>query len=177
MSTGRGCSFWRDRVWRTSIERMFDDLLADVTGARSSGARVAALARVENAVCAARLSAMVDMLAQAHAAAGSAEREQWRFDNWSAVCVQIGAVHGVTSGVASGLLMDAVALAERLPKVAAVFAAGAVSHRVIRMICARTAMVKDRAAIAAVDADVAAVVGGLGVLSAVAAQQAVDARY
>ncbi|MDF2585493.1 MAG: endonuclease, partial [Mycobacterium sp.] len=95
---------------------MFDPLLAEIDAARTPATRVRAYSRLENAACAARLSSMADMLAAAYAAAGSAEREQWRFDNWSAVCAQIGAAHAITSGVASGLLMDAVALAERLPR-------------------------------------------------------------
>ncbi len=122
---------------------MFETCLAEVGVARTPAARVRAYARLENAACAARLSSMADMLAAAYAAAGSAEREQWRFDNWSAVCAQIGASHGITSGVASGLLMDAVALAERLPKLRALFAAGALSYKTVHIICTRTLLVKD----------------------------------
>ena len=154
---------------------MFEELVERVAAARSPSARVGAWAAVENAACAARLAAMADMLAAAYAANGSQQREQWRFDNWAAVCAHIGAAQGVTSGVASGLLMDAVALAERLPKVAALFAAGVVSHKVVHMVCARTAMVKGADAVAAVDDAIAARVHGLGTLSMVAAEQAVDA--
>jgi Domain of unknown function (DUF222) len=103
---------------------MFDQIAAAAYLARTPGDRVRAYARAENAACAARLVAMADMLAAAYGADGSAERDQWRLDNWAAVCAQIGAAHQVTSGVASGLLMDAVTLRERLPKVAALFAQG-----------------------------------------------------
>jgi hypothetical protein len=89
---------------------VLDQILTSITAARTPGDRVRAHARLENAACAARLCAMTDMLAAAHAADGSAERDQWRLDSWAAVCAQIGAPHQVTSGVASGLLMDAVTL-------------------------------------------------------------------
>ena len=124
--------------------------------ARTPGDRVRAYARAENAACAARLAAMADMLAAAHAADGSAERDQWRCDNWAAVCAQIGAAHDVTSGVASGLLMDAVTLRERLPKVAALFAEGLISYRLVHPICTRTTLVRDPDALAALDAELAA---------------------
>ncbi|KAA0117228.1 HNH endonuclease signature motif containing protein [Mycolicibacterium sp. P9-22] len=130
---------------------MFDIQLAEVQAAKTTAARLRAYARLENAACAARLSSMADMLAAAYAAAGSAEREQWRFDNWSAVCAQIGATHGITSGVASGLLMDAVALAERLPDLRQLFAAGALSYKTVHIICTHTMMVKDPDARRAID--------------------------
>ncbi|PRC49515.1 hypothetical protein C6A85_74325, partial [Mycobacterium sp. ITM-2017-0098] len=81
--------------------------------------------------CAARLGYMADMLTAAYAASGSANREQWRIDNWGAVCARIGAAHAVTSGVVNGLLMDAVTLRERLPNVAAVFAEGLITYRLV----------------------------------------------
>lgn len=135
---------------------MFVERLVEVNAARTPAARVRAYARLESAACAARLSSMADMLAAAYAANGSAEREQWRFDNWSAVCAQIGATHGVTSGAASGLLMDAVALSERLPKVRKLFAAGALSYQVVHLICTRTLLVKDPDARRIIDAALAA---------------------
>lgn len=130
---------------------MFDSQLDQVRAATTPATRVRAYSRLENAACAARLSSMADMLAAAYAAAGSAEREQWRFDNWSAICAQIGAAHAVTSGVASGLLMDAVALAERLPRLRQLFAAGALSYKTVHIICSRTMMVKDPDARRAID--------------------------
>lgn len=153
---------------------MFDALLADVSSARTPTAGVRACARLENAACAARLRHMADMLSAIFAQDGSAEREQWRFDNWSAVCAQIGAAQAVTSGVASGLLMDAVALAERLPAVAAVFAAGEISYRLVHRICLRTMMVTDPDALKAIDAEVAVMVVSSGALSMDAADKAID---
>lgn len=153
---------------------MFDPQLAEIGAAKTPAARVRAYSRLENAACAARLSSMADMLAAAYAAAGSAEREQWRFDNWSAVCAQIGATHGITSGVASGLLMDAVALAERLPKLRQLFAAGALSYKTVHIICTRTMMVKDPDARRAIDIALAAEFASGAAMSVDQTEKAVD---
>ena len=50
-------------------------------------------------------AAMVTLLDDAHAAAGSADRDQWCLDNWAAVCAHIGAAARITSGAASSLLL------------------------------------------------------------------------
>ncbi|MBX7453121.1 HNH endonuclease [Mycolicibacterium sp. 3033] len=126
-----------------------------VSGAVTPGERVRAYARVENAACAARLSAMADLLERAYAASGSAEREQWCCDNWSSVCAQIGAAQTLTSGMVNALLTNAVTLRDRLPEVAAVFAEGLITYLLVRAICQRTALVQDPAALRAIDAELA----------------------
>ncbi|MFW0151652.1 DUF222 domain-containing protein [Mycobacterium sp. smrl_JER01] len=154
---------------------MFDDFLAAVSAARTPGSGVRACARLENAACSARLGYMADMLAAAYAASGSANREQWRCDNWSAVCAQIGAAHAVTSGVVSGLLMDAVTLRERLPKVAAVFAEGLIAYRLVHLMCTRTMLVKDAEALRALDAELADTLCTWGARSVDQTQSDIDA--
>jgi Domain of unknown function (DUF222) len=151
------------------------EVAAEMSKARTLGARLAAFARLENAACAARLSVMADMLAAAHAADGSADREQWRLDNWAAVCAQIGAAHAVTSGVACGLLTDAVTVRERLPQVGALFAAGGISYRLVHLICSRTLLVTDPYAIKALDADLADLLAAPVAMSVSQAEQTVDA--
>ncbi|MEW5812991.1 MAG: DUF222 domain-containing protein [Actinomycetota bacterium] len=131
---------------------MFDRL---VSSAATPGERVRAYARVENAACAARLSAMADLLERAYAASGSADREQWRCDNWSSVCAQIGAAQTLTSGMVNALLTNAVVLRDRLPKVSAVFAEGLITYLLVRTICHRTALVQDATALRAIDAELA----------------------
>lgn len=86
---------------------------------------------------------MADLLEQAYAASGSAEREQWRCDNWSSVCAQIGAAQTLTSGMVNALLTNAVILRDRLPKVCAVFAEGLITYLLVRTICQRTALLQD----------------------------------
>lgn len=169
-----GFGHWARASIRTIIENMFDEQLAEVAAARTPATRVRAFARLENAACAARLASMADMLAAAYAAQGSADREQWRFDNWSAVCAQIGAAHGITSGMASGLLMDAVALAERLPKLRELFAAGALSYRTVHIVCGRTMLVKDPDARRAVDAALSTQFGSGAAMSVDQIEKAVD---
>ena len=80
----------RARVVRLDIvESMFDSLVAAADG--TSGADgVGAWARVENAACAQRLSAIADVLEARLSADGSAEREQWCVDNWDAVAAEVG---------------------------------------------------------------------------------------
>lgn len=154
---------------------MFDQFVAAYTAARTLGEGLRACAQLENAACAARLRFMAEMLAAAYHADGSNDREQWRQDNWAAVCSSIGAVHAVTSGVASTLLMDAVALAERLPKVQDVFARGLISYRLVRAICERTSLVQDSGALAALDADLANELCTRGAMSVAQAKQDIDA--
>jgi hypothetical protein len=117
---------------------------------------------------------MADMLAAAHAADGSAARDQWRLDNWAAVCAQIGAAHQVTSGVASGLLMDAVTLRERLPQVGALFAEGLISYRLVHLICTRTTLVGDPDALRALDAELAQLLRHRGAMSVCEAERTID---
>ena len=158
-----------------SVGGVFDQLATAASTARTPTERVRAFTRAENSACAARLSAMADMLAAAQSADGSADREQWRCDNWAAVCAAIGAAHGVTSGVATGLLTDAVVLRERLSTLAALFASGELSYRVVHLICSRTMLVRDPDAITALDTALAEVFGAGSVMSMDAVQTTVDA--
>ena len=103
---------------------MFDQLVAAATAASGAQA-VGAWARVENAACARRLSAIADVLEARLAADGSAEREQWCHGQ-----LGCGGRRGRRRpracrwGWPSHQLMIAMALRERLPRVAEVFAAG-----------------------------------------------------
>jgi hypothetical protein len=126
---------------------MFEEL---ATAAQTSRT-VAGWARVEAAATARRLAAMVVRLDQAYAADGSADSEQWYLDNWGAVSAEIGAEQNITQGAASHQLLIATALRDRLPEVAALFAQGLVSYRVVSAITTRTALVRDRDAQRAVD--------------------------
>jgi hypothetical protein len=126
---------------------MFEALATEAETSRT----VAGWARVEAAATARRLAAMVVLLDQAYAADGSADREQWYLDNWAAVAAEIGAEQNITQGAASHQLLIATALRDRLPRVAALFADGLVSYRVVSAITSRTALVRDRDAQRAID--------------------------
>jgi hypothetical protein len=160
-------------VWLNIVESMFDSLVAAADGTYGAGA-VGAWARVENAACARRLASTADVLEARWAADGSAEREQWCVDNWDAVAAEVAAAQNVSLGVASHQLMVAMALRERLPRVAEVFATGAISYRLVSAIVARTRLVQDPDARAQVDAAIAAEVADWGGLSVAKAETAID---
>ena len=152
---------------------MFESLVAAADGTCGAGA-VGAWARLENAACARRLASTADMLEARWAADGSAEREQWCLDNWDAVAAEVAAAQNVSLGVASHQLMVAMALRERLPRVAEVFAAGQISYRLVNSIAYRTALITDPDALAKVDTELAAAVVGWGSLSMAKTEQAID---
>ncbi|MBY0285865.1 MAG: 13E12 repeat family protein, partial [Mycobacteriaceae bacterium] len=149
------------------------DLVTEALTSRGSAA-VRAWARVENAACARRLLASVEELERLRAADGSAEREQWCLDNWGAVAASVAAAQNVSLGVASHQLLIADSLHHRLPRVAEVFAAGAISYRMVATIVNRTRLIDDPHALATVDTDIAAHVIGWASLSAEKIEREID---
>ena len=99
------------------------------------------------------------------AADGSLEREQWCLDNWDAVAASVAAAQNVSLGVAAHQLLIADALRQRLPRVAEVFAAGAISYRMVAAVVSRTRLIHDPDALAKVDTEIAAHVTCWGSLS------------
>ncbi|WP_155927930.1 DUF222 domain-containing protein [Mycolicibacterium sp. CBMA 234] len=83
------------------------------------------------------------------------DRQWWACDGWDAAVAEVGAALGIGRREASGLLSIAIALRDRLPKVAAVFAAGGVSARTVSTICWRTRLVEDADILALLDAALA----------------------
>ena len=152
---------------------MFDQLVA-AANAASGAEAVGAWAAVENAACARRLSAIADVLEGRLSEDGSAERDQWCLDNWDAVAAEVAAAHGVSLGVASHQLVLAMALRERLPRVAELFAAGRIGVRLVNTIVYRCALVADPVARAKVDVELAATVTRWCGWSAAKVEQAID---
>ncbi|MET0457494.1 MAG: hypothetical protein ABW137_37160, partial [Mycobacterium sp.] len=74
---------------------MFDRLVDATTGTSGAGA-LSGWARVESAACARKVAAEAAMLAEAYAASGSADRDQWCLDNFDAVAAHVGATQRVT---------------------------------------------------------------------------------
>jgi hypothetical protein len=118
---------------------------------------------------------MVAVLDGCRAADGSAEREQWYVDNWGAACAQIGAAQQITTAAASHQLMVATVLRDRLPMVAARFAAGDGSYQLMATIAWRTMLVKDPQALRNLDATVAEALGAWEPLSEKKTIAAIDA--
>jgi len=153
---------------------MFDDLVDATTGTRGAGA-LSAWTRTESAACARKVATMAAMLAEAHAASGSADRDQWCLDNFDAVAAHIGAAQRITPGAAGNQLLVAVALHERFPKVAAVFAEGLISYALVKTVVTRGALVVDPDALRALDGLLAEAFGEWEPMSVDKTEKAVDA--
>jgi hypothetical protein len=168
-----GLSYWSRVGSEIRVECMFDSLATAALGSRAAAA-VGAWARVENAACARRLFAMAAELERMLAADGSLEREQWCLDNWDAVAASVAAAQNVSLGVAAHQLLIADALRQRLPRVAEVFAAGAISYRMVAAVVSRTRLIHDPDALAKVDTEIAAHVTSWGSLSVDKSQTEID---
>ncbi|GAA2532484.1 HNH endonuclease signature motif containing protein [Mycolicibacterium diernhoferi] len=95
-------------------------------------------------------------------------------DGWAFAKTQVSAACNLSPHAASTQMRIGVALRERLPRTAALFAAGAVSARVIGEITWRTHLVTDEDALALIDAAIAAEATHYGALSEAALIRAVD---
>ncbi|AGB25730.1 protein of unknown function DUF222 [Mycobacterium sp. JS623] len=84
------------------------------------------------------------------------EHSRWAVDGWEQIAAEISAQLGISRKRASAQMSDGQSLIERLPKLAAVFAAGQVDFRVIAAAIYRTDLITDADALAVVDAQLAA---------------------
>ncbi|MEU0494337.1 DUF222 domain-containing protein [Mycobacterium sp. NPDC006124] len=154
---------------------MFDQLVDVTTGTRGAGA-LWSWSRVENAACARRVASMAAMLDEAYAASGSADRDQWCLDDFDAVAAHIGAAQRITPGAASHQLLIAVALHERFPKVAAVFAQGLITYALVKTVVTRAALVIDPDALRTLDALLAEAFGDWEPMSVDKTEKTIDAH-
>jgi len=153
---------------------MFDSLVAAATDTSGAGA-VESWSRVESAACARRVAAMAAMFQAACEVDGSAERDQWCLDNWDAVAAHIGAAQRITHHAASNQLLVAVALHERFPLVAAVFAEGLITYQLVRTVVQRGALVVDPSALHELDRLLAEALSTREPMSVAALEKTVDA--
>jgi Domain of unknown function (DUF222) len=133
-----------------------------------------ALARGENALCARKLAVMAELFAR-RTGQPADERDQWWIDPQAAVVAELAAAVNVSHGLAVHQTHRGVALRDRLPRVAALFAAGLISDLLVRTIVWRTYLIDDAAAMAAVDAALAERITGWGALSAKKTETEIDA--
>ena len=129
---------------------MFESLVSSAAGTSGASA-VAAWSRAESSACARKVAAMAVLFETAHAAEGSAERDLWCTDTWDNVSAHLGATLRITTGAASNQLLIAVALHERFPLVAAVFADGLITYSLVRTVVQRGALVVDPSALRELD--------------------------
>jgi hypothetical protein len=79
------------------------------------------------------------------------DREQWCIDGWEQVAAEVAGAQGISRGRAAGQLRYGLALAERPPKLGALFAAGDVDFRVISAVVFRIELMTDDATLTRLD--------------------------
>jgi len=159
---------------------MFDGSLPEVAelGSLDDVTLVAAAsgwARVESAASARKQAVMAELFRRRTGLRTAEERDEWWVDPTSAVAAELAAAQGVSQGMALAQAHRGVMLADRLPKVQALFEAGVISDLLVRTIVYRTALILDSDALAAVDTALAEQVTRWGALSAKKTQEAIDA--
>jgi hypothetical protein len=162
-----------------SFAHMFDGSLPEIgeLAALDDAALVdaaAGWARTENAACARKTAVMAELFAR-RTGLPAGERELWWADPQASVGAELGASQHISTWMALAQAHRGVVLADRLPKVAALFEAGLISEALVRTIEYRTALVTDDEAIGQVDALLADHVTAWGPLSARKLEQAIDA--
>ncbi len=157
------------------FECMVPDV-ADLPGLDDAGVvdAIGELTRAENAMCARKVAAMAELFCRRTGLEDAGDRDMWWVDPDAAVAAEIGAAAGITAGLALSQTHRGVALRDRLPKVAALFAAGVISDLVMRTIVWRTALIESPAAMADLDLALAERVTRWGALSEKKTEQAID---
>ncbi len=130
-------------------------------------------ARTENAACAAKLAVMAEIfIRRTNLPAG--DRESWWVDPDAAVSAELAAAQNITESLALHQTHRGVVLRDRLPAVAELFTQGRISEMLVRKIVSRTDLILDDAAMAAVDADLAAEIRTWGPRSIKQTELAID---
>jgi hypothetical protein len=133
-------------------------------------------ARAENKACARRLAVIAELYQRRQIPVEDGKgRELWRIDPWEAVAAEVAAAQGITAAAAGAQLHNAICLHERLPKVAALFATGAISYRIVHMLVTRTLLALEPDILAAIDSELAEALTTWGPLSLNKTEQAIDA--
>ena len=159
---------------------MFDGTLPEIgeLAAADDAAVVdaaAGWARVEAAACARKQAAMAELFCRRTGLDNSEDRDDWWIDPCAAVTAELAAAQGITPGLALAQTHRGVTLADRLPKVGALFEAGLLIDLLVRTIVWRTALIIEAEAMASVDAALAEQVSSWGALSMKKTEQAIDA--
>lgn len=110
-----------------------------------------AAVRLESAVTARRLAAVAELYRRRLNEQDAGDRELWCIDGWEQVAAEVAAAQGISRGRASGQLRCGLALAERLPRLAAAFAAGDVDFRVVSAVVSRSELMMDTEALHRLD--------------------------
>jgi Domain of unknown function (DUF222) len=111
-------------------------------------------ARQQNAMCGRELAAIGELYAR-RAPADDVDRGNWAIDGHENVVAEVAAALGISRGRARGRLHYAIALRERLPRVAEVFGRGLIDFRMVAAVVSRTELVEDPVLIAKLDVAIA----------------------
>lgn len=136
-------------------------------------ARIEERTRAEAAAGAERLAAIAE-LTRRRLDAAEEESSRWVCDPWAAASAEVSAAMGIGPRAASKEMCIALALRDRLPKVAALYAEGKLSTRVVSTITWRTRLVVGSDMLARIDTDIVAGATHWGGLSGEGLEQAVD---
>jgi len=151
---------------------MFESLFSEADDA----AVVAAIedgARAEAVAGARRLAAIAEL--KRRRVLDDDERARWACDWWDCAAAEVAAAMNVNSRRASGQMRQAVALRDHLPAVAAMFARGELSARVVGAITWRTQFITEESVWAVIDRAIADRAGKWGPLAEDKLVAAVDA--
>lgn len=127
---------------------------------------------MEAAAAARRLAATAELVGR-HAI-GPTDRAYWSCDNWDAIAAEVAAAQHISRSMASGQMYLAVALRDRVPQVAALFADGKISARLAATIVWRTDLTKVPETQRVVDATLAEYAAHFGPMSVNRTAQAID---
>jgi Domain of unknown function (DUF222) len=144
-----------------SIECMFDctaspQVTKAFVGVGDAGVvdAITVAAREQNAMCGRELAAIGELYAR-RAPADDTDRLNWAIDGHENVVAEVAAALGISRGRARGRLRYAIALRERLPRIAEVFARGLIDFRLMAAVVSRTELVENPDLIAKLDAAIA----------------------
>ncbi|MGA5461839.1 DUF222 domain-containing protein [Mycobacterium sp. NPDC050041] len=132
-------------------------------------------ARIEAAACARKHAAMAELFTRRTGCDTAEDRNIWWVDPDAAVGAEIGAAQNISSGLALFQTHRAVALRDRLPQVAALFADGQITELLVRTLVSRTNLITDPDVMAKVDTELAAQARRFGPQSAKKTEAAIDA--
>ncbi|MCV7173051.1 DUF222 domain-containing protein [Mycobacterium manitobense] len=132
-------------------------------------------ARIDAAACARKHAAMAELFTRRTGCDTAQDRNTWWVDPDAAVGAEIGAAQNISSGLALFQTHRAVALRDRLPQVAALFADGQITELLVRTLVSRTNLITDPDVMAKVDTELAAQAHRFGPQSAKKTEAAIDA--
>ncbi|BBX98116.1 HNH endonuclease signature motif containing protein [Mycobacterium lacus] len=126
---------------------------SDTAQSRGLIERMRVAGRAEARAAAARLDAIGELFELRRVERG--EEADWAVDTWAAVGAEVAAAFRASLAMAGSYMRYALAMRERLPKVAEVFRAGEIDYRMFQTLVYRTDLITDAAVLARVDAELA----------------------